>query len=193
MEYNSYICIENQLYMSNFVIYLKLEKYLSEWLTNSLGDPVRFPAQSNENAIIRRFLQKLPKDKQPEVMAPGLTRIVIPESKAKPTATYNYFGQHAKLALVETIEDLFRQNMWAELGTMFDGSVGLNKTISAWCEMHGIDDDHTEAVRQKYYRIRKAYGKKGIFLNSLTRKRTDDNLDFVQLRTTSNRYGKEVY
>lgn len=192
-KYKHYICAENQTFMSSFVIYLKLEKYLSEWLTNSLGDPVRFPVQSNENAIIRRFLQKQPIDKQPETMSPGLTRVVIPESKAKPTATYNYFGPHAKLALIEAIEDLFRQNMWAELGTMFDGTVGLNKTIAAWCEMHGIDDDHTEAVRQKYYRIRKSYGKKGIFLNSLTRKRTDDNLDFVQTRTNRSIYGTEVY
>ena len=38
--------------MSNIVIYLKLETYLKQWLIHSFGSPVRFPAKSNENAII---------------------------------------------------------------------------------------------------------------------------------------------
>lgn len=53
--------------MKDFVFYIKLEHYLAQWLTHSLGNPVRFPAQSNENSVIRRFLQKLPPDKLPEM------------------------------------------------------------------------------------------------------------------------------
>ncbi|MBS1438245.1 MAG: hypothetical protein HP007_10830 [Bacteroides sp.] len=51
---------------------------------------------------------------------------------------------------------------------------GLNKTIAAWCEMHGIDDDYSETVRQKYYRMRTSYSRRGIFLGSLTRKHSDE-------------------
>jgi hypothetical protein len=166
--------------MSRFVIYLKLEKYLSQWLVHSLGNPVRFPAQSNENCVIRRFLQKLPEGKSPELPFEGATVIVIPDSKAKNPEVYNYLGKKAKEAVTECIEDLFRRNLWAEIGTLTEKncSVGLNKTIAAWCEMHGIDDDYTETVRQKYYRMRKAYTKKGIFLNSLTRKREGQEAQF---------------
>lgn len=174
--------------MSNFVFYIKLEKYLSQWLVHALGNPVRFPAQSNENAVIRRFLQKLPDGIQPEMPFEGATAIVIPDSKAKDPAIFNYLGPRAKEAVTEAIEDLFRRSLWAELGDMFDGSVGLNKTIAAWCELHGIDDDYVETVRQKFYRIRKSYNKKGVFLNSLTRKKEDKNGYFKQLRTTANRY-----
>ena len=172
--------------MKDFVIYIKLEKYLSQWLTSALGNPVRFPAQSNENSVIRRFLQKLPQGKQPEMMFEGATAIVIPDSKAKDPAIYNYLGPRAKEAVIEAIEDLFRRNMWNELGDMSDGSVGLNKMIAAWCELHGIDDDYAETVRQKYYRIRNAYNKKGVFLGSLTRKREDKGAYFEQPRTTPN-------
>lgn len=172
--------------MKDFVIYIRLEKYLSQWLIHSLGHPVRFPAQSNENSVIRRFLQKRPPDKQPEMMFEEATAIVIPDSKAKDPAIYNYLGPRAKEAVIEAIEDLFRRNMWAELGDMSDGSVGLNKMVAAWCELHGIDDDYVETVRQKYYRIRNAYNKKGIFLGSLTRKREDKDAYFEQHRTTSN-------
>lgn len=174
--------------MSNFVIYIKLEKHLSQWLTHALGSPVCFPAQSNENAVIRRFLQKLPSEKRPELMVDGLTAIYIPDSKAKPPAAYNYLGPRAKEAVIEAIEDLFRRNMWTELGDMsVDQSIGVNKMIAAWCEMHGIDDDYVETVRQKYYRMRNAYTKKGLFFNSLTRKREDKDAYFKQHRATPNR------
>lgn len=175
--------------MSNFVIYIKLEAYLSQWLTHSLGNPVRFPAQSNENAVIRRFLQKLPEGHRPELMGDGLTPIVLPDSKAKPPSVFNYLGPKAKEAVIEAIEDLFRRNLWTELGDMsVDISIGVNKMIAAWCEMHGIQEDYIETVRQKYYRMRNAYTKRGIFLNSLTRKREDKDTYFEQHRTTSHNY-----
>lgn len=174
--------------MKDFVVYIKLEKYLAQWLTHSLGHPVRFPAQSNENAVLRRFLQKIPEGKQPELMFDGATAVVIPDSKAKDPSIYNYLGPRAKEAVIEAIEDLFRRNLWSELGDMTDCNIGLNKMIAAWCEMHGIDDDYVETVRQKYYRIRNAYNKKGVFLGSLTRKRSDKEGCFEQHRTTPNKY-----
>lgn len=172
--------------MKDFILYVKLEKYLSQWLIHSLGNPVRFPSQSNENAVIRRFLQKIPEGEQPEMMSEDVTAIVIPDSKAKDPIIYNYLGPRAKEAVIESIEDLFRRNLWSELGDVSDSPVGLNKMIAAWCEMHGIDIDYVETVRQKYYRMRSAYNRKGVFLGSLTRKREDKNANFEQLRTTPN-------
>ena len=160
--------------MSSIVFYLRLEPYLRQWLVHSLGDPVVFPAQSNENAVIRRFLRKRPEDIRPELAADGLTAICIPDSKAKPPQYYNYLGKKAKATVKETIEDLFRANLWNEISDLTRRNCGLNKTIAAWCEMHGIDDDYSETVRQKYYRMRDSYNKKGIFLGSLTRNRTDE-------------------
>ena len=149
--------------MSNIVFYIKLEPYLKQWLHNSLGNPVVFPPQSNENAVIRRFLRKRPPEVLPELADDELTAIVIPDSKAKPPQYYNYLGKKAKAAVKETIEDLLTKR-----------DCGLNKTIAAWCEMHGIDDDYSETVRQKYYRMRTSYSRRGIFLGSLTRKHSDE-------------------
>lgn len=171
-------------YMSQFLFYLKLEPYLKQWLHNALGNPVRFPAKSNENAIIRRFLTKRPEGAQPQTAKEDLTAIVIPDSKAKPPQTYNWVGPSAASAITECIEDLFRRNLWAELETLDGHPCGINKLIIAWCELHGIDDDHSEAVRQKYYRMRKAYTEKGINLVKSTRNHTDDGPDIEQLRTT---------
>lgn len=82
--------------MSQFVIYIKLEKYLSEWLTHTLGCPVRFPNGSNENAVIRAFILQTPEGEKPETAAEGMTPIYIPDSKAKPPESYNYMTEAAR-------------------------------------------------------------------------------------------------
>ncbi len=158
--------------MSQFVIYLKLKPYLAEWLVHSLGVPVCFPHCSNENAIIRTFLQKQPPGKV-EKQTDGMVAIVIPDSKAKPVSTYNYLGEHGKKALAEAIEDLFIQNLWAELSqlALSSNGKGVNGFIAAWCELHGISLDHVETVRQRYYRLRRSYTDKGIELRNFSREK----------------------
>lgn len=162
------------LSMSQFVIYIKLEKYISEWLTHSLGYPVRFPNGSNENAVIRAFIQQTPKGETPETAAEGMTPIYIPDSKAKPPESYNYMTDSGKKAVREAIMDLFTRNLWNELRHIDSiKGVGVNTRIAAWCEMHGIGLDRVETVRQKYYRIRDAYKKRGINLQNFTRNNSD--------------------
>ena len=90
LKNNIYIIfvIDNQFIMSHIVFYIKLEPYLKQWLHNSLGNPVVFPPQSNENAVIRRFLRKRPPEVQPEMAEDELTAIVIPDSKANIITTW---------------------------------------------------------------------------------------------------------
>ena len=52
--------------MSKFLIYLHVEPYIRQWLIHSFGNPVEFPASSNENAVIRRFTQKQPASLKPQ-------------------------------------------------------------------------------------------------------------------------------
>ena len=159
--------------MSQMVIYIKLEKYLSQWLTHSLGCPVRFPNGSNENAVIRTFIQRLPDGERPDFGSNDATPIYIPDSKAKPVSSYNYMGIAGKKAVKESIKDLFIQNLWNDLRRVEHTSVGINTRIAAWCEMHGIALDYVETVRQKYYRIRDAYTRRGINLQNSTRGNSD--------------------
>ena len=53
--------------MSKFCVYIKLELYLKQFLGNSLGYPVEFPVNSNENAVLRTFLQRLPPGRIPDI------------------------------------------------------------------------------------------------------------------------------
>ncbi len=159
--------------MSQFVIYIKLEKYLSEWLTHSLGCPVRFPNGSNENSVIRAFTQQPPEGELPETASEGMTPIYIPDSKAKPPESYNYMTDSGKKAVREAIMDLFTRNLWNELRPIDSINIGVNTRIAAWCKMHGIGLDRVETVRQKYYRIREAYKKRGINLQNFTRNNSD--------------------
>lgn len=167
--------VVNYLYMSKFVLYIPLEKYLHEWVTTHLGDPVVFPAKSNENAIIRTFLKKRPDDVGVERNDGTLTAIVIPDSKAKPPAEgYTYMLDRGKEAVREAIKDLFKRHLWNDMCPIVNSNVGVNTLISAWCEMNGIAIDRVETVRQCYYRMRDSYTKKGINLLSGTKKCSDN-------------------
>lgn len=159
--------------MSQFCIYLKLKPYLKEWLINSLGEPVHFVDNSNENAVIRTFVRIRPMDKPVEVKGDDEIAIAIPDSKAKPAARYNYMGERGKQALKEAIEDLFIQNLWKEMHqlALTCAGKGVNTHIAAWCEMHGISIDHVETVRQKLYRLRKNYTEHNIELRDFSRKK----------------------
>lgn len=149
--------------MSKFVVYIEVEPFIKEWLIHSFGNPVVFPPQSIENSTIRRFTQKQP-GSVPEPQKDNEVAIAIPGSKAKDPMFYNYLGKHGKKAVAECINDTFKMNMWAELNDLSDVGCSVMKAIYSWCEMHGINIDYAWTIRQRYYRLRDAYLKKGIDL-----------------------------
>lgn len=157
--------------MSKFVIYLSLPKYLSEWLTSHLGDPVVFPHSSPQNSIIRTFLLQRPEGERPDTGGDGLTAIAIPDSVAKPPDRYNHLTRLGKKAVAESCKDLFLRALWSDISPIVDSPVGLNSLIAAWCEVNGISLDQVENVRQCFYRIRKNFSEKGVNLRSPTRKK----------------------
>jgi hypothetical protein len=150
--------------MSKFLIYLHVEPYIRQWLIHSFGNPVEFPASSNENAVIRRFTQKQPASLKPQKPSEDDVAICIPACKYKNPETYNYLSLQAKKALEESIIDLFRINMWNDLGDLADTSCKKMSAFRAWCTMHGIDVEYAETVRMKWYRMRKSYQTKGVNL-----------------------------
>lgn len=155
--------------MSQFVTYVKLEPFVKQWLVSSYGEPVSFPAQSIENATMRRFMQKQP-SATPPPHDDGDTAICIPDSKAKPPITYNYLGRYGQRAVAECIEDTFRLNLWAELNDLSDVGCSVMTAIYSWCEQHGISIDYADTIRQRYYRLRDSYLKHGIDLRRRRRK-----------------------
>ena len=121
--------------MSQFCIYIKLKPYLKEWLVHSLGEPVSFPCHSNENAVIRTFLQRRPASIPVEIKTAGeFTAICIPDSKAKPAEYYNYISNSGTKAIIEAIEDRFIQNLWGELSmlTLSNNGQGINKFLHGY-------------------------------------------------------------
>jgi len=146
--------------MSQFVTYIRLEPFVKQWLVHSYGNPVEFPAQSLENSTIRRFTQKQPDT--PPLHSESDVAVRVPDSKAKDPAIYNYLGRYGQQAVVECIEDNFRRSMWCELNDLSDVGCSVMTAIYSWCEMHGISIDYADTIRQRYYRIREAYARKGV-------------------------------
>lgn len=157
--------------MSKFCVYIELKPFVRQWLINALGNPVVFPSQSVENSTIHNFVIKLPKDKIPDIATETATAIAIPDSASKPAEYYNYLTPRGKMAVAECCEHLFKKNLWCELGDMSDIGCNLMSAIYAWCEMHGIDIDYADTIRQRYYRMREQYARKGIDLRKKTKTR----------------------
>ena len=159
----------NLTIMSNFHVYIHLEPFVRQWLVNSFGEPVEFPAQSVENAVIRTCLAKQPA--VPEKHDDDDIAICIPYSKAKDPRTWNHLTAHGKKALVEVIEDNFKLNLWTELNDLsnLQGKVSVTTIIYSWCEVHGINIDYADTIRQRYNRIRKSYTNAGIDMMKHTR------------------------
>lgn len=162
----------NMLTMSKFVVYLKLQPFIAQWLYHHYGNPVKFQPQSVENSTILQFTRKLPEGRQPDTAAEGLTAVCIPDNEKKDPSVYNYLGPKGKEAVVDCIERTFKLMMWNELNDMSDVGCSVLSAIDAWCEMHGIDIEYDRTILMRYNRLRNSYVKKGI---DLRRKRR--NLD----------------
>lgn len=160
--------------MSQFCIYIKLQPFVKEFLIHSLGNPIVFPPQSVENSTIHHFIDRLPKGRIPETSNDELTAICIPDSKTKPSATYNFLSPRGKDAVIQCCELLFNRNMWTELGDMSSLGCKTMTAIYAWCEKHGISVDYADTIRQRYYRMRSSYTKRGIDLMKKERNRKED-------------------
>lgn len=155
--------------MSKFVVYLKLQPFVAQWLHHHYGNPVKFQSHSVENSTILQFTQRLPDGRQPDTAADGLTAICIPDNEKKDPATYNYLGSKGKEAVIDCIERTFRLMMWNELNDMSTVGCSVLSAIDAWCEMHGIDIEYDRTILMRYNRLRHSYVKKGIDLRRKTR------------------------
>lgn len=79
-----------------------------------------------------------------------------------------------KNAIVQCCELLFNRNLWVELGDMSAIGCKTMTAIYAWCEKHGIDVEYAYTIRQRWYRLRDSYTKKGIDLMKKDRNRKAD-------------------
>lgn len=150
-------------YKDRVLIYIPMAGYLRQWLVGQLGIPVRFPKGSYENAVIARHISRLPPDGSPQLGGPDDVPVVVPAIHGKPMETYNYFGRRGAAALREAVANLFTLDLWHGVAPRLASS-GLNEALDGWCAKKGIDLDSREAVRQKFYRMRKAYRRHGIIL-----------------------------
>lgn len=159
--------------MQNNVVYIHLDGYLAEWLVNRFGNPVRFPSRSWENIIIARYLCKKPSSPSLPSCSVNLIPICVPTVSDKPFAIYNHLPTRATAMLIASIESIFRLDMFYSL---IHCVVDINEHVDTWCSQRGIDTEHREAVRQKFYRIRRDYEKNGVFL----RKKYSKKLKYIK-------------
>lgn len=150
--------------MKDIVVHLPLPPYMRQWLTRRLGLPVRFPPRSHENLLLHRVLTRRPQGAPIEPEGPDTVPVVIPDSAIKRPEYYNYLGRRGRSEMLQAVEHLFRLHLWSECAGLIGSSRELNRGIDEWCRANGIGIDAREAVRQKFYRMRRDYMQYGIVL-----------------------------
>jgi hypothetical protein len=148
-----------------YYIYLKTQPYLAEFVTHSFGNPVTLERDSPESRIIREYISKLPANNKPDMGEDANIKVRIPFFKEADPRVYNHFGSAAKLALVESFNQLMEKCMMKEIGSLENVHRGnISDLIYAWMEKHGISDNGNNwyTVSKKYYRLRKKYIQNGI-------------------------------
>lgn len=161
--------------MKDITIYIKLPSYLRQWATHSMGNPVRFPEQSYENHLLHRCLWRSIRNTQPPSMRcpEDCVQVVITDDRCRKPEFYNYLSRRGQTAMLRAIESLFRIHLWSDCVHLIHGTEGMNEGLDRWCAEHGIGLDYREAVRQKFYRMRRSYETMGIILGKKHKKKFD--------------------
>lgn len=163
--------------MSKFVVYIELKPFIAQWAVHHFGCPVEFPPQSVGNARIIAILKKRPDGAVPDVERDGLTPVRIPYSKQKDPESWNYVTPSGKRFIAEYIEALFKDNLYKEFNEMCSEDSKLQTAAYTWCEMHGIDIDYADTIRQRFYRERERLLSCGVDF----RKRNRSNYSAIRL------------
>lgn len=146
----------------DFYIYLKLKPYVRQWLTNAYGDPVKFNAHSVENAELRRWLIPVPDGCMPLLPEDGATPVVIPQSKRRDPATYNYLTAEARECLVSMIDNNFDSDLKHSVRRSVCNGASYTHALRAWMRLHSIDIDHEETLLKRIQRMISSYKKKNL-------------------------------
>lgn len=153
--------------MKNVTATIYLPRYLEQYLRHHYGRPARFPARSMENELLRRLTTRPPA--QPAATAAAdecaarLTAldVVLPDDDLHRPEYFCYLGRSARRRFCLALEATFRVHLWSDcLPLIVAGNI--NQGLDEWCASNGISLDSREAVRQKFYRLRRTYATMGI-------------------------------
>ena len=147
--------------MSDYIIYLRLDPYLAQWLKHEHGEPVEFPKNSTENDVLELGL--IQKPLLAFVPGPGENRVAIalPFFKNKDVRKCHYLPASGRRSLARCIRSRFVIALWNDLYKF--GNIGKRKQdlIWTWMEAHGIEptDTNWNTIAKIYMRKRSVYRK----------------------------------
>lgn len=143
-----------------------------DWATYHFGRPVRFPARSVENALLRTLAEHYCR-RRLEGPAPGenvtgrwehWADVALPSTRWQRGPGRVHLTQQGMLLLKAHINTLFNAHLWCDALRVIGKTNGLNAWVNGWCVDNGIREGYRESVRQRLYRMRKEYEGCGVRL-----------------------------
>lgn len=153
-------------------VYVPMPAYMRQWLRSRFGCPARFPAGSYENAILARHLTRPPRGAAPQLPSPLAAPVAAPSVRGKPAATHNYLPRRGMALLAASVSTLFTLDLWGGCVCLLASeSAAIGEGLEEWCRSRSITPENREAVRQRFYRLRLSYARRGVILGKRYRKK----------------------
>ena len=142
--------------MKNITVPIKVPRYLWQYVRRNFGEFAAFPRGSFVNYILHRLLTKRPPNAEPR-RAPSapILHIVIPDCRFKKPEYYNYLTPRAEIKIRKALFETFDLDMWRSLQRLIRQGMRIEHAVHHWCEQVGLDIAGREAVRKRFYRMRK--------------------------------------
>ena len=121
--------------------------------------------------MLHTLLTKRPASVQPVKPTADSVALVITDCRHRKPEHYNYLGIRGQRVMISSIEGLFRLDLWSSCAGLIHSKGELNKGLDELCAKSGISLDAREAVRQKFYRMRREYQAHGIVVGKCYQKR----------------------
>jgi len=154
--------------MSQYVIRLQLQPFIAAWLRSHYGDPVTFPARSAERLAVRRLTVSRRSDAErlygERQLESGMTtvEVSVPDCSYKRASTFHYLSRRGRRRLTQMVDDLFQADLFGQLTSRTARGSLLKDAVWDWCMASGIAPDHTDTIRQRFYRMRESHKQCGL-------------------------------
>lgn len=131
------------------------QKYLKPFYENVFGNPVVFEKNSEQHRLLRRLLNKPPKNYIPGRSSENSITISVPYYEDLNIEYNNYLSERAIKVLRGDLYDLFYISLIKNVRDLVNTNVLIKDAVLLFMEKTGISEDHFDCLSKIVYRNRK--------------------------------------
>ena len=127
--------------MAKHILYLRMEKYLRQWVLHKYGaEPISFPRWSKENDFLQDHLQRRPQRWKPEPCGESVS-ICVPKREGFKRSTWCYVPYYKLVLLRQMLQEKFYRAFFGYIALPNPIITTIKGRILAFMQANGIEED----------------------------------------------------